>query len=211
MLLPAGDERLDGVREILADLRKDDQRASEVVRRLRTLLARHEMACEPLDLNDAIADVLQFLEGESRRRRIDIASVFDRSLPAVRGDRVHLQQVVLNLLVNAMDAMAETPDLHRRVIVRTAQHDDGSVEVTVSDQGHGIPQERLPHLFESFYTTKAHGMGLGLSIARSIVEAHGGRIWAESGLGQGASFRFMLPESRAAVLTMRLPRSTKAA
>jgi signal transduction histidine kinase len=198
MLLESGDSRLDEVREILADIRKDDLRASEVIQRLRRLLAKHEMAREFLDVNETVTEVLRLLAAEARRREIDLVTGFDAALPKILGDRVHLQQVLLNLIVNAMDAMADTPVHLRRVLVRTSARPDGAVEVAVSDQGHGIGPERLPKLFDSFFTTKERGMGLGLSIARSIVEAHGGRIWAEANSAGGATFRFTLPAAHAA-------------
>ena len=200
MLLESENARLDDVRQILADVRKDDLRASEVIRRLRALLAKHEMARERLDLNDTIADVLKVLAAEAGRRQVELATEFDPALPRVLGDRVHLQQVLLNLVVNAMDAMADTHVSQRRVVVRTDLGQDGSVEVAVTDHGHGVPREDLSKLFESFFTTKQRGMGLGLSIARSIVQAHGGRIWAESDARGGATFRFTLPVAEGAAL-----------
>ena len=115
------------------------------------------------------------------------------------GDRVHVQQVVLNLVVNGMDAMSDTQVAKRRVTVRTAVRADGDVEVAVRDSGSGIASASLPKLFDSFFTTRQRGMGLGLSIARSIVEAHGGRIWAEGETGSGATFRFTLPAAAAPV------------
>jgi signal transduction histidine kinase len=193
LLLESGKAGLEDVRHILAEVRKDDLRASEVIRRLRGLLAKHEMARERVDLNGMFADVLEVLGAEAGRRQVELATEFDPALPRVLGDRVHLQQVVLNLIVNAMDAMADTHVSQRRVAVRTALRQDGSVEVAVTDRGHGIGREDLSKLFESFFTTKQRGMGLGLSIARSIVESHGGRIWAESDAGAGATFRFTLP------------------
>jgi signal transduction histidine kinase len=193
MLLESGGARVDDVRQILADVRKDDLRASEVIRRLRALLARHEMARERLDLNETIAEVLKVLGTEAGRRQTELATEFDPALPNVLGDRVHLQQVLLNLVVNAMDAMADTHVSARRVTVHTALRQDGSVEVAVADRGHGIARPDLSKLFDSFFTTKQRGMGLGLSIARSIVQAHGGAIWAESDARGGATFRFTLP------------------
>jgi signal transduction histidine kinase len=201
MLLDSGHARPEELRQILADLRRDDLRANDVVRRLRALLAKQEMMREPLDLNAAIAEVLRLLETEARRRHVALAVEFDGGLPRILGDRVHLQQVLLNLIINAMDAMAETPADLRSVLVRTARDGHGRVEVSVTDRGHGIAPERLPRLFESFFTTKQRGMGLGLSIARSIVEAHGGRIWATSGDQGGATFRFTLPHGAAAKLS----------
>jgi signal transduction histidine kinase len=198
MLLESGAARPEDVRSILADIREDDLRASEVIRRLRTLLAKQQMAREPLDLNGAAAEVLRMLDAEARRRHVEFVTEFDAALPNVIGDRVQLQQVLLNLVVNAMDAMADTPATLRRVTVRTGLRPGGDVEVAVSDRGHGIAAERLPKLFESFFTTKERGMGLGLSISRSIVETHGGRIWAETNDAGGATFRFTLPAAAAA-------------
>jgi signal transduction histidine kinase len=204
MLLESDNLRLEDVREILADIRKDDLRANEVIRRLRTLLAKQEMVRKLVDLNDAVTEVLRLLDAEARRRQVEFVAELDPAGPRVLGDRVHLQQVLLNLVVNAMDAMADTHVSRRRVTVRTALRRDGNVEVAVSDRGHGITPERLPKLFESFFTTKDRGMGLGLSIARSIVEAHGGRIWAETDAEGGATFRFLVPATEAAaVMSLR--------
>ena len=198
LLLESGKAGLEDVRHILAEVRKDDLRASEVIRRLRALLAKHEMARERVELNETIAEVLAVLGAEAGRRQVELATDLDPTLPRVLGDRVHLQQVVLNLVVNAMDAMADTHVSQRRVAVRTALRQDGSVEVAVTDRGHGIERADMSKLFESFFTTKQRGMGLGLSIARSIVESHGGRIWAEADAGGGATFRFTLPAAERA-------------
>ena len=195
MLLESGTDRIADVRQILADVRKDDLRASDVIRRLRALLAKQEMARTPLDLGEAIEEVLRLLDAEARRRHVELVAELDGARPEVLGDRVHLQQVLLNLIINAMDAMADTPVPLRCVVVRTVAQPDGSVEVAVVDRGQGVAPERLPRLFDSFYTTKERGMGLGLSISKSIVEAHGGRIWAEGNAGGGATFRFTLPVS----------------
>lgn len=193
MLLEAGPENLDEVRGILADIRKDDERANEIIKRLRALLGKQEVHTEPIDLNSTIDEVVLVLESEARARRVQIVRRFDQSLPPAQGDRVHVQQVVLNLLVNAMDAMADLPPGRRRVTVRTALHDDAHAEVAVADRGRGVAPDDLPRLFESFYTTKEHGMGIGLSISRTIIEALGGRIWADAGSTGGATFRFTLP------------------
>jgi PAS domain S-box-containing protein len=190
LLLDAG--RLDEVRRALADIRKDDLRASEVVRRIRELVRTQEFERHPLDLNEMVAGVLQLLGADAARRGVALEAVLARDLPPVRGDRVHLQQVLLNLLLNGMEAMAETPAPRRRLAVRTTPNGTG-VEVSVTDAGVGIPPAQLPRLFESFFTTKREGMGLGLSIARSIVEAHGGRIWAENRPEGGGAFRFTVP------------------
>lgn len=193
MLLEAGKENFDEVRRILADIRKDDERANEIIKRLRSLLGKQDVHTEPLDLNATIDEVLLVLEAEARARRVQIVRRFDRSLPPVQGDRVHAQQVVLNLLVNAMDAMGDLPPGRRQVTVRTALHDGGHAQVSVADRGHGVAPDDLPRLFDSFYTTKRHGMGIGLSISRTIIEALGGKIWADAGSTGGATFRFTLP------------------
>jgi signal transduction histidine kinase/ABC-type uncharacterized transport system substrate-binding protein len=198
MLLESDEVRLEDVRQILADIRKDDLRANEVIRRLRTLLAKQEMVRKPVDLNDSVSEVLRLLDAEARRRQVELVAELDPARAKVLGDRVHLQQVLLNLVVNAMDAMADTHLSQRRITVRTELRPDGNVEVAVSDHGHGIAPERLPKLFDSFFTTKGRGMGLGLSIARSIVEAHGGRIWAEPDREGGATLRFTIPAEKAA-------------
>jgi signal transduction histidine kinase len=192
LMLAAEPLPLDEVRHILADIRSDDLRASEVIRHLRGLLGKHAPEMESLDLNALAADVLGLLAVEAARRGVMLDTDFG-ALPPVYGDRVQLQQVLLNLILNGMDAMADTPAAARRITVRTATNGNGGAAVAVSDAGHGIAAERLPTLFDSFTTSKQDGMGLGLSIARSIVEAHGGKIRAENNPDQGATFRFTLP------------------
>ncbi len=191
-MLAAEPPPIDEVRQILADIRSDDLRASEVIRQLRGLLGKHAPEMASLDLNALAADVLRLLAVEARRRGVAMDMEFGE-LPAVYGDRVQLQQALLNLILNAMDAMDDIPQALRRVTVRTAANGNDGVEMAVSDAGHGIPAARLPHIFESFTTSKQDGMGLGLSITRSIVEAHGGKIRAENNPGKGATFRFTLP------------------
>jgi two-component system sensor kinase FixL len=168
-------------------------RASETIRRMRELLRKRELELKPIDLNAVISDVLRLLDGETHRRGVKIEKQFVDTLPAVRGDAIHLQQALLNLILNGMEAMSESSESSRRITIRTAYDGKDNVEVAVEDSGPGIPSERLPLLFDSFFTTKTHGMGLGLSIVRSIVEAHGGRIWAENNSSGGACFRFTLP------------------
>jgi signal transduction histidine kinase len=138
---------------------------------------------------------LLLVRAESRRRGVTVTSEPADGLPLVRGDRVHLQQVLLNLVLNGMEAMAGTPG-ERRLAVRTGVNENGSVEVAVSDSGPGVLPERLPRLFDPFFSTKKEGMGLGLSIARSLIQAHGGQLWAENNPGGGATFRFALPTGR---------------
>src|SRR5262245_37762352 len=192
MLLESSPPALDQVREILGDIRKDDLRASEVIRRLRDLLKKRAMQTEPVDLNEVSSAVVQLVRGESRRRGVQVESAPADDLPLVRGDRVHLQQVLLNLIVNGMDAVAGVPG-PKCVTVRTTVKDNGAAEIAVSDTGSGVLPDRLTRLFDPFFSTKKEGMGLGLSIARSLVEAHGGRIWAENNPDGGATFRFTVP------------------
>jgi len=181
--------------QILEDIRKDNLRASEIIRRVRGLVTRHEIACEPVDINEIVEDVISMLHGEAARREVTVESALSPALPAVLADRVQLEQALVNLCVNAMDAMVDIPADRRRLLLRTRGLVDGRVEVHVIDKGPGISAEQLPRLFDSFFTTKAHGMGLGLSIVRSIVEAHGGTLRAENRNNGGAMFSFDLPVS----------------
>jgi PAS domain S-box-containing protein len=195
-LLGRGSPSLDEVREVLADIRKDDVRACRIIDRIRALVRNHEMTMLPLDLNDVADEVVRLIAPDARHRRVELRSEFASGLAELRGDRVHLQQVLLNLLINAMDAVADAPPDGRRVLVRTAMDSAGSVLASVSDTGHGIPPDKLPHIFESFFTTKQDGMGLGLAISHSIIEAHGGHIWAGNDPGGGATFYLTLPIAR---------------
>ena len=193
MLLDSPAPRLDRVREILRNIRAANHRASEVVRRLRTLLQKHEATRQPFDFNETVDDVLRMIGAELRRRRIVIESASAQRPMWVEGDPVQIQQVVLNLILNAMDAIGEAPPERRRIRARLATDGDGNAILQVSDRGEGIADENLPHLFESFFTTKAHGMGLGLSVSHSIVKAHGGRIQARNNSHGGATFAVSLP------------------
>ncbi len=192
MLLDSSSPPLDQVREILGDIRKDNLRASEVIRSLRMLLSKRETQKEAVDINEVSRYVVLLVRAESRRHGVAVESEPLPHVPRVRGDMVQLQQVLLNLVVNGMEAAADSLG-EKRVVVRISLKDGGPVEIAVSDTGPGIPRDRLPRLFEQFYTTKKNGMGVGLSIVRSLVEAHGGRIWAVNNPHGGATFRFTLP------------------
>lgn len=199
ILLDRPDPSLDEVRQILADVRRDGLRASDVIRHVRTLVRKRELEMEKLDANAIAADVIALLEPEARRRRIPVASVLSPQHAYVRGDRAHLEQVLINLMLNAMDAVEATNATDNAstapapIVVGVSSTGHREVEVWISDAGPGVPAERLSHLFDSFYTSKPHGMGLGLSIARSIAEAHGGRIRVENNRDAGATFGVILP------------------
>jgi PAS domain S-box-containing protein len=186
---PVGSTEL---REILDDIRQQSHLARSVMDRLRALAAKRPLERGPLDVNDLTSDVLGLIEGDARRRSVALDRELMPALPPIDADRVCLQQVVLNLLLNAMDAMDQVAAHERRLVVRTGRLDD-AVEVAITDSGPGIPADRLPMVFDAFFTTKKDGLGLGLAIARSLVEAHGGRIWAEGHAGRGVTFRLTLP------------------
>ena len=182
-----------GLLQILGDIRKDDLRASEIISRVRGLISGQGTKSERTELNDIVVSVAALLRAEALRREVAVESVLAPAPLEVLADRLQLEQVLVNLCVNAMDAMADSPVDRRRLVLRTRRLNPGRVAVDVIDQGPGFDAEQLPRLFESFFTTKTHGMGLGLSIARSIVEAHGGTLDAENRVEGGAMFSFDLP------------------
>jgi signal transduction histidine kinase len=193
LLLTADTLDLDQLKGILADIRHADERAGEIIRHLRVLLKRAEIEVEQFNLNDVIRDALHILGPEAMRRGVAISDREVNGNPLVRGDRVHLEQVLLNLAMNGMDAMLNCEPGRRTLGLRTASIENSEIMVSISDNGTGIPDDKLKDIFETFYTTKSHGTGLGLSIARTIVENYGGKIWAENRPGGGAVIRFTLP------------------
>ncbi len=196
ILLRSPDPSLKELREILADIRASDLQANESIRRVRALVQKQEICLQPMDLNSTIADVLRLTTGDLLRTRVALRNELAPSLPLVFADRVHLQHVVLNVVLNAMDAMKDTPSASRSLTVRTSYDGGDDVEVVVADRGHGIAPDKLSGVFESFFTTKSEGMGLGLSIARSIIRSHRGRIWAENEPDGGASLHFTVKVHR---------------
>jgi two-component system sensor kinase FixL len=186
---------LDEVRAIIADIITDDQRAGDVIHRLRGLLKKGEFERLPLDLNPMIQEVARLLHSDIILRHMELTLDLDPDLPLVCGDRVQLQQVALNLMVNGLDAMAEGPLDDRALVVRTQCHDSQMIRIAVEDRGSGLQEANIGRIFSPFYTTKPDGMGMGLSICRSIVEAHGGRLWAANNPERGATFSFTLPIS----------------
>jgi len=181
------------VRGALEDIAQDAKRAGEVIRQMRALVRKDEPHLEPLDLNRVISDIVRLLHSDMLVRKVQIALELAPELRPANGDNAQLQQVILNLVLNAFDAMKDSPDDKRAVIVRTRQPDAASIRVEVSDVGTGISPERLANLFEPFRSSKREGLGLGLSISRSIVEAHKGRLWAENNPDRGVTFYFSLP------------------
>jgi PAS domain S-box-containing protein len=181
------------VHEILKDIVDEDKRAGDVIRRLRALLKKGETLLQPLDLNELVNDVLELARADCDSRAVTLQRELAPSLPEVRGDRVQLQQVLLNLIVNACDAMSSCAPRDRKLTIATKFDQDLTVQVSVSDNGQGIPANQLDRLFDPFYTTKPQGLGLGLTICRSIVSAHGGKLWAMNNGDGGARFCVSLP------------------
>jgi PAS domain S-box-containing protein len=190
---------LASVREALTAIVNDGHRAGEVITRIRTLLARSSVTHEPCDLTGVIGDVLPLVGPEVERHGVLLQTSLAPDLPQVMGDRVQLQQVLLNLLLNAAEALREVPPERRRLVVRSTleQREDGPwAVVAVEDAGVGFGDAEVPRLFEAFYTTKPAGLGMGLSISRSIIDSHRGRLWATANSDHGATFQFALPGMR---------------
>lgn len=192
LILKSADPDLEEVREILADIRRDDQRAGEVIRRLRAYLTRTPFETTDVDLNQIMDETFKFLSVQASTRNIALYLQHAPGDVRIKGDPVQLQQVILNLVVNSMDAMAAIP-YGRTVIGRIQRNGGSTAEISISDSGPGIPQDKIAQVFDPFFTTKDKGMGIGLSIARTIILAHKGRIWAENQSGGGAAFHFVLP------------------
>ena len=184
---------LDEIRAIIADIREDDQRAGTVIDRMRGLLKRQTLNTQPIHVGELVGDVRALVRVDAAARHVKLDVDVPGDLPPVRGDRVHLQQVLLNLILNGMDALNGASREDRRVSVTALLDGAQTVEIAVSDTGTGIPADKLAHVFDPFFTTKLNGMGMGLPISRTIIEAHGGRFWAENNDSGGATFRFTLP------------------
>src|SRR5262245_27747542 len=211
ILLDADPVPLDDLRQIIADIKRDDERASDVIRGMRGLLLKREGPMEPIDINAIVSEIRPLLAGEARRRAATLEFVLSDGLPRVTGNRVHLQQVVLNLVMNALDAVGDEPSETRRAVQIGTAWTGAELVVVVTDTGPGMPPERLSRVFESFFTTQRNGMGLGRSIARSLIQAHDGRIWAENNQGSGATFGFALPAAVGSLATHEHPvRASKA-
>jgi signal transduction histidine kinase len=191
---------LDELREIVADIRKDDRRAGDVIEQMRSLIKRRTLQMHPLALNEVVEDVISLVHSDALARHVALDYVMTPGLPLVSGDRVHLSQVLLNLIINGMDAIQTCPRSNKRVVIEARPHEEGRVEVAVTDSGPGLPPGVIDKVFDPFYTTKSGGLGMGLPISRTIIEAHGGRLWAERAPeGGGLTFRFTLTQAQAAV------------
>jgi len=182
------------VREAVRDIVRDGKRAGEVIARIRALTKRAATPREELDLNDIIREVLALVGDEAKKGKVIIRTQFAADLSPVSGDRVQLQQVGLNLIMNGMEAMSGVDQRPRELVITTRRMEPDQVQVTVRDAGTGLDPNTMGRIFEPFYTTKAGGMGMGLSISRSILQAHGGRLWATANDGPGTSFHFTLPK-----------------
>ena len=192
-MLAADPPNVDGARETARRTIRDGNRASDVITRLRALFGKKDPTNEPVDLNEATREVIALLRSELQRSRVILRAELDDDIPLVTGDRVQLQQVILNLLRNASDAMSGVDDRPRQLVIRTERDEDDRVRLSVQDAGVGFEPQDEGRLFDAFYTTKSGGMGIGLSVSRSIIESHHGRLWAAPNDGPGATFSFSIP------------------
>ena len=193
LMLDSPVRSVEEVKAILADIRRADQRATDIIQRLRRLLTKTTIEAHSFDLNDVVGEVMGILAPQAAAHSVTLKARLGPEPLNVKGDRVQLEQVILNLVVNAIDANANEDGDDRRIKVRTDLLDDDTAELSVGDNGPGIPPDVLKRIFEPFFTTKQTGMGMGLAIARTIIEAHGGRLSAENRAGGGAIFRLILP------------------
>src|SRR4029077_12092770 len=188
---------LEEARESAALVVKDGYRAAEIIDRIRALIKKAPPRKDPLGINEAIVEVITLTRSEAVKDGISVRTQLAEGLPLIQGDRVQLQQAILNLILNAVQAMSGVSERSRELLISTEREASGGLLVTVQDSGPGLSPESFDRLFDAFYTTKASGMGLGLSICRSIVEAHGGQIWASHDVGLGATVQFTIPLSSA--------------
>jgi C4-dicarboxylate-specific signal transduction histidine kinase len=196
-ILESPSPNVEEIKRALADIKRDDQRASEIILQLRRLLKKSETDSRDIDLNETVRQVLVLLSAEAASRNVSLHDRLSRQTVRVRADSIQLQQVILNLIVNAIESIDDSASGPRQVVSGTALVDEKWGEVFVADSGPGISPENMTRVFEPLFTTKERGMGMGLSIARTIVEAQGGRIWAENQSGGGAVFHIRLPLAKA--------------
>ena len=184
---------LEKARQVLADIVKDSHRAGDVIGRIRDLIKKAPPRKDRVEINGAIREVIELTYSEAVKNGVSVQTQFAESLPLIQGDRVQLQQVMLNLIINAIQAMSGLAAGVRELRITTENTDSEGVRLAVRDSGPGLSSENFQRLFEPFYTTKPNGMGMGLSICRSIIEAHGGRLWATRCEPRGALFQFTIP------------------
>jgi C4-dicarboxylate-specific signal transduction histidine kinase len=184
---------LEKARHAFARIIKDGKRAGDVITRIRALIKKAPPRKDRLDINEAIREVIALTRGEAVKTGVSVQTDLVEGLPLIHGDRVQLQQVVLNLIINAVEAMSGVSEGARDLLISAGKAKSGGVLVVVMDSGPGLASASLERLFDAFYTTKPGGLGLGLSICRSIIDAHGGRLWASAKVPQGAIFQFVLP------------------
>jgi signal transduction histidine kinase len=192
-MLAADPPDIDGARETARRTLRDGKRASDVIARLRVLFTQSDAVMDRVDLNEVAREVIALLLNELQRSRVILRSEFADDLAPVTGDRVQLQQVILNLLLNAADAMRDVEDRPRQLVIRTERDEGDRVRLSVQDSGVGLEPQAMDRLFEPFYSTKSEGMGIGLAVSRSIIESHRGRLWAAANEGPGATFSFSVP------------------
>jgi signal transduction histidine kinase len=188
-----GDVDLREIRELLGDIIADGRRASDVVRGIRGMIKKGQVAHRSMDLNEVVIAAVHMVSPDALLRSCQLETSLDSNLPVIEGDQVQLQQVLLNLVINAFDAMRDIPVSKRKVVIATQSNGDGTVRMSVRDYGAGVSEEMQDRLFDPFFSTKTEGLGMGLAIVRSIVESHGGTNTAKNADDGGARFEFVLP------------------
>jgi C4-dicarboxylate-specific signal transduction histidine kinase len=191
--LGAQSPNLEEVRQALNSIVTDANRAGEVIGRIRTLIRKAPRRKDRIDVNDAVREVIELTRGEVIKNAVSVHTELADGLPLIEGDRVEVQQVILNLIMNAIEAMSGMSGRARELRIASCQPGPNRMLVAVTDLGPGLAPDCLERVFDSFYTTKPGGLGLGLSICRSIIEAHGGRLWASANVPRGAIFQFIVP------------------
>jgi C4-dicarboxylate-specific signal transduction histidine kinase len=199
-MLDADSLDLEGARETARRTIRDGNRASDVITRLRALFSRDELTLEVLDMNEAMREVIALSLSDLQRNQVALQSELAEDLPTITGDRIQLQQVIMNLVRNASEAMVDVHDRQRQLLIRTERGEGDGVRVSMRDAGVGIDPESMNKLLDAFYTTKNEGMGIGLCVSRSIVERHHGRLWAEANDGPGATFSFSVPSRAESIM-----------